>query len=75
MRTHNASITVWTKWNGTTLSAEWDQTVGAELYDHAGDDGACLVLFRNGLGLVEKDKRCYGCSNDWMHWILCLPRQ
>jgi len=45
MRTKNASITVWSVWDGDKLEAKWDQTVGVELYDHAGDNGMAPMAF------------------------------
>ena len=45
MRTHNASITVWSVWNGTALKPDWVNAVGVELYDHTGDTGTAPMAF------------------------------
>ena len=45
MRTPNASITIWYVWDGQKLSPKWQEVVGIELYDHAGDDGMAPAAF------------------------------
>ena len=39
MRTPTWRYTEWVEWDGTNLRPRWDALVGAELYDHAHDDG------------------------------------
>lgn len=40
IRTPRWRYTEWARWNGTKLAPEWDAPLlGAELYDHLGDDG------------------------------------
>ena len=39
MRTKEWRLTVWARWNGTTLSPDWSSNAGVELYDHRNSDG------------------------------------
>lgn len=45
MRTRNMSITQWSRWDGDSLSARWDEPVGIELYSHVGDTGVARAAF------------------------------
>jgi len=47
LRTPQWRYTEWLKWNGTSLAADWDESVGVELYSHAGDDGSDFDAFEN----------------------------
>lgn len=45
MRTHNMSITVWTRWDGANLRPDWNETIATELYSHVGDNGMAPAAF------------------------------
>lgn len=52
----NIYIYVIIKRDGDKLEAKWDQTVGVELYDHAGDNGMAPMAFDDyeNVNLVRK---------------------
>lgn len=39
MRTPEWAVTEWLRWNGTALRPIWEESVGVELYSHAGNSG------------------------------------
>ena len=47
IRTQTWRFTEWYRWNGASLTPDWSDAAGAELYSHAGDDGTDFDAFEN----------------------------
>jgi iduronate 2-sulfatase len=47
IRTRTWRFTEWYRWNGASLTPDWSDAVGTELYSHAGDDGSDFDAFEN----------------------------
>ena len=47
IRTRTWRFTEWYRWNGASLTPDWSDIVGTELYSHAGDDGSDFDAFEN----------------------------
>ena len=47
IRTPDWRLTLWLRWNGTALVADWGGPAAVELYNHTGDDGSDMDAFEN----------------------------
>ena len=47
IRTRTWRFTEWYRWNGASLTPNWSDVVGTELYSHSGDDGVDFDAFEN----------------------------
>ena len=47
LRTPAWRYTLWLRWNGTALAADWDGESAEELYAHAGDDSSDMDAYEN----------------------------